>query len=377
MSTTEITRCTKCVLPNDYPGISLNEEGVCAHCEKESETEYWGIEKLKEDVQAMLAEFPDRQYDCVLGLSGGRDSTYLLHILKKELDLNVLTFFVDHGLIPDHTRENVQKITSQMGVKLVVDNHTSLTKCFPIQYKAWLKKPRVETLSTLCMGCKSSIIHNFYRYAKKYNAPLMMLGWTPFEGARYKMNLMRSNPQDTSILSYITGYLKQILKNPAIVAHPIAIATQFKEFMTFYGPYKKIQNKLHNKIEVKPFHKHVKWEEAVVTKTIQEQYNWKNFEGMVSSWRGDCLLGPIRQYLYHEILGYNDKAPHFSDLIRDGQLCRDEALARLPKEEETNEHIVRNCCMALGIDFDSMLCAIVVARNAYRKRLLKARVTSP
>lgn len=367
MVTETIERCKKCVLPVEYPGITINEEGVCSHCETQQSAEYLGIEALKEEINRLLEDFPDRQYDCVLGLSGGRDSTYLLHVLKEELGLNVLTFFVDHGLIPTHTRENVEKITSKMGVDLVVDNHTSLTKCFPIQYKAWLKKPRVETITTLCMGCKSSIISNFYRYAKEYNTPLMMVGWTPFEGARYKMNLMRSNPLDRSVMSYVTGYFKEVLKNPSLVLHPVGLHTQVKEFMTFYGPYEKVQQKLFNKIKVLPFHRHVRWEEAVVTKTIKEKYEWKNFDGMVSSWRGDCLLGPIRQYLYQQILGFNDKAPHLSDLIRDGQLSREEALRRLPLEEHTTEGIVRQCCDALHINFDTMQEAITVARTAYLK----------
>lgn len=362
-----VERCTSCVLPTEYPGIEMNADGVCHHCREDQKVDYLGLRALKRDIDELLYRYPNREYDCVLGLSGGRDSTYLLHILKEELGLNVLTFFVDHGLIPEHTRDNVHKITTELGVPLIIDSHTTLTDCFPIQYKAWLKKPRVQTLSTLCMGCKSSIIRNFYRYAKEYNAPLLMLGWTPFEGARYKMNLMRSDPRDRSILSYVSGYVKEVLKNPSLVMHPKAVATQLQEFMTFYGPYKSIQNRLFKKIEFKPFHRHLRWEEKVVTETITERYGWQNFDGIVSSWRGDCLLGPIRQYLYHEILGYNDKAPHFSDLIRDGQLSREEALERLPREERTKESIVRDCCEALSIDFERMQRAIEEARASYRK----------
>lgn len=360
-------KCKKCVIPYDYPGITIDEDGNCSYCKDIQPREYLGLDTLKNDLNELLKKYPTRKYDCVLGLSGGRDSTYLLHILKHKLNLNVLAFFIDHGLIPEHTRENVKKITSILGVKLIIKNHSSLTNCFPIQYKAWLKKPRVQTVTTLCMGCKSNIISNFYYHAKKYNAPLLMYGWTPYEGARYKMNLMRKNLTSKSSLSYVTGYFSEILKNPAIAMHPLSLVTQFNEFMFFYGPYKKILDKVLNTIEVKPFDKHIQWKEDKVVTSIKDMYNWKNFSNMKSSWRGDCLLGPIRQYIYKEILGFNDKTPHLSDLIRDKQLTREEALRRLPGEENTNIDIVKTCCTKLKIDYNELSTAINQAKETYLK----------
>ena len=359
-------RCHNCILPADYPGVILNQDKICQHCQNNSKTEYGGLTQLKQDIDNILYNFPDREYDCVLGLSGGRDSTYLLHILKNKLDLNILCFFVDHGLIPVHTRENVRKITTKLDVDLVIEKHSSLAKNFPIQFNAWLKKPRTQTVSTLCMGCKSTIISSFYKYAKKYNAPLMILGWTPFEGARYKMNLMRMNPHSKSTISYVTGYLREILKNPFLIMHPTALTLQIKEFFVFFGPYKSMLNCLYRKIEFKPFEKHIHWKENEVTNTIKKIYAWQNFEGMVSSWRGDCYLAPIRQFIYKEILGYNDKTPHFSDLIRDKQLSRELALRRISTEENVSNEIVKMCCNKLEIKEEQLKEAINKAKRSYQ-----------
>lgn len=108
MNKLKLERCSKCILPANYPGISLDENGTCSLCKDYILTNYLGVEKFKEDISLILKKYPNRKYDCVLGLSGGRDSTYLLHILTKELNLKLIAFFIDSGFIPQHTIDNVK-----------------------------------------------------------------------------------------------------------------------------------------------------------------------------------------------------------------------------------------------------------------------------
>jgi hypothetical protein len=106
----KMKRCTRCILPENYPGIIFNEEGICNYCITYKEREYLGGEALKEKIKASLETKSDRNdnYDCVLALSGGRDSTYLLYYLVKVLNLRVLAYFIDNGFIPEQTKQNVK-----------------------------------------------------------------------------------------------------------------------------------------------------------------------------------------------------------------------------------------------------------------------------
>lgn len=108
-------------------------------------------------------------------------------------------------------------------------------------------------------------------------------------------------------------------------------------------------------------------------RTIKNRYNWENFEGMASSWRGDCLLGPLRQHIYKQILGYNDKTPHLSDLIRDGQISREEALSRISPEENSNLNIIKKCCTALNINYKTLEKAIRRAQISYETECKKSK----
>jgi 3'-phosphoadenosine 5'-phosphosulfate sulfotransferase (PAPS reductase)/FAD synthetase len=362
-------RCTRCILPKQYPGITFNSAGVCSSCENHKSATYLGKTAFKHDIEALLRRFPHRKFDCVIGLSGGRDSTYLLHLLKTVFNLNVLAFFVDHGIIPDHTKKNVINITKKLGVDLAVKKHKNLTNCFSHQFDTWLKNPLPQTVSTLCMGCKYTIVHSFYRIAREYDAPLLMYGWTPFEGARYKMNLMKSNPSGRGVFPYLHGYSKEIMHNWHLISNPSCCTIQLKEFMMFFGPIKKIYNSLFNKIEVKPFEKHIRWVEKEVTDVITHEYGWKNFDEMNSTWRGDCYLGPIRQFLYKSFLGFNDHTPHLSDLIRDGQITRDEALAQLEEKETIPPAVLQKCCEKLNIDYRTLLeVAHATKRKTYKSK---------
>ncbi len=75
-------------MPRHYPGIIFDQAGRCSECGNYRQRLYTGIESLRSDINNILKKHPHRNYDCILGISGGRDSTYLLHILCVEKEMN-------------------------------------------------------------------------------------------------------------------------------------------------------------------------------------------------------------------------------------------------------------------------------------------------
>jgi predicted PP-loop superfamily ATPase len=98
-------RCANCILPHTYPGITFDESGTCNHCITYKERKYLGGDALKERIESFLKNVRGKSnsYDCVIGLSGGRDSSYLIYYLVKRLNLNVLAYSIDNGFIPEQT----------------------------------------------------------------------------------------------------------------------------------------------------------------------------------------------------------------------------------------------------------------------------------
>jgi hypothetical protein len=347
--------CKKCILPHNYAGLIVNNEGICNLCKDYDSLQYEGENKLKEDIANILKDKRACEYDCVIGLSGGRDSTYLLWYIVKILKLKPLAVLSDSGLIPEMTISNINNAVKILGVDLVIKQHEFLKKTVLHFLKSWAKYPDPATLITLCTGCRLGIAKLIDEEAINRNIPLIFSGGTPFEKGLFKKNLISTNRN--SNLSFLLGYCKKVIRNPSLITNLDSLKIQIDEYFTTPWGFM-FKRKKQNFVRIEPFYKYFKWDEKEIEKTIRDELNWKRYPGMESSYRGDCEIGLIRQYLYNKMLGYNDKDDHLSWLVRDGQLSREEALERIEKEKETSMDILKEIFNNLGIDFYNYMCNV-------------------
>jgi len=327
-------RCKKCILPVNYPGVTFDENGVCNFCNQYERPHFLGLDELKRDIRSRA--IPDQAYDCILGLSGGRDSTYLLYILSRKLGLKVLAFNYDHGYIPEQSRANARNAAKSLNVDYEVLSGDYLRKLLPFHLKTWLRRPSPAMIGLLCVGCRLGTDLGLLRIAKKYHVPVIAYGGHPLEGVGFKMRLLQGDFETGTGLSMIKGYLSEIGKNPRWLLNPYSLITQFREYAVHFSPMRKLfkgswQASLLN---FSPFFRYIRWEEKEVISTIQDELDWRKPEMSDSTWRSDCRIGMLKQYLYMKTLGFSDKDDGLSCLIRDGQITRDEALARLKIESK-------------------------------------------
>ena len=81
-------RCNRCILPDTVPGITFDEKGICNFCHSHSEESCLGEEALEKLISLIRSK--DNKYDCIVPLSGGRDSTFVLYIARAVYNLKVL-----------------------------------------------------------------------------------------------------------------------------------------------------------------------------------------------------------------------------------------------------------------------------------------------
>lgn len=117
--------CTKCVMDTTDANISFDEHGVCDRCREYEERilPSWNHGKGHEqELAKLLADIKrsgqGKEYDCILGLSGGLDSTYMLHLAVKEWGLRPFVFHIDAGWDLPVAKDNIRKVTEGLGVKL-------------------------------------------------------------------------------------------------------------------------------------------------------------------------------------------------------------------------------------------------------------------
>ena len=132
-------RCSRCLLPETYPNIRYSGDGVCNYCLSYTPIEYKGETKLEELLDTHRNRNKGGEYDCVVAVSGGRDSTFTLYELVEAYDMRVLAYNYDNGFVSEQAKLNLKEITDATGVDLVTIKHDQ-TKYFRNNLIALSKK---------------------------------------------------------------------------------------------------------------------------------------------------------------------------------------------------------------------------------------------
>src|SRR5918992_4174830 len=119
--------CVRCVMDTSDPEIRFDEQGVCNHCHaydalaaREVRTGQTGKEALLRIVDRIKAHGRGKQYDCVMGVSGGVDSTYLAYI-AKQLGLRPLAVHMDNGWDSELAVSNIEKVLKTLSIDLYTE----------------------------------------------------------------------------------------------------------------------------------------------------------------------------------------------------------------------------------------------------------------
>ncbi len=102
--------CTRCILPETFPGISFDDQGLCDHCQryKSRNTTVAQQQKYEQKFSDLLAaKRTPSTYDILVVYSGGKDSTYALDVLVNRYRLKVLAQTFDSGFISPKAQENM------------------------------------------------------------------------------------------------------------------------------------------------------------------------------------------------------------------------------------------------------------------------------
>lgn len=192
--------CKKCILLDGSLGVSVNAStGLCNYCEDpEYKTPSWWKTQITEDMrrdgledwQQMIERVQSKRgkgkYDCIVGYSGGKDSTALLWKMIHDYNLNPLAVTVDSGFIPDTAFENIKDTLQKIDVDHVIIDGAKET--FPKMYR-WMflhqhSKDKCLTTS-LCQVCSDLVHALVVKEALKQEIDLILFGYSPDEIRRY------------------------------------------------------------------------------------------------------------------------------------------------------------------------------------------------
>ena len=328
-------RCINCVLPETFPGIRFDEEGVCNFCRNFRGAKNLEEKKLryKQRFEKLIKEHKGRAaYDAIMSYSGGKDSTYVLSILKERYGLSVFAVTFDNGFIPAQTLENIRNVAEKLCLDSIIfkPRFDVMKKIFTASSKKNLFSPKTLTrASTICTSCITIIKFCSLRLAVEKDIPFNVFGWSPGQ-IPLASSVMKNNPQ-------IIKAMQKAVFEPLFHVAGDDVRPYFLEEKHFKAPYNFPYN-------ISPL-AFLDYDEERIFKKIAE-LGWKMPEGVDSN-STNCLLNSFANMVHKEQHGFHPYAFELAGLVREGYMDRSTALERL--EEAENPATVRLAKKKLGL----------------------------
>jgi len=169
--------CNNCVMDTSDSNITFNNKGICEYCENfyknilpNWDTGENGHEILMKKIDKIKSDGKNKKHDCLIGISGGVDSSYLTYIAKEKLNLRPLIFHVDGGWNTQIASNNIEKLVDH----LKLDLHTEVIN-WPEMRDLQLSffKAQVNTLDT---PQDHAFFASLYNFASKYSFKYILTG---------------------------------------------------------------------------------------------------------------------------------------------------------------------------------------------------------
>lgn len=167
-------RCNRCLLPASLEGITFDSEGICNHC-RNYERNFADWDQISERKSKEFRELLDkarslkRPYDCLVPLSGGKDSTYALYLATKVYHLRTLAVTLDNGYLSSPARENIKNALANCDADHIFYHINKANSS--VLFKAF-----VERSGDFCNACMRGINYAIEFSQKSFRIPLVIKG---------------------------------------------------------------------------------------------------------------------------------------------------------------------------------------------------------
>jgi N-acetyl sugar amidotransferase len=331
--------------------ITFDEQGVCDHCidfyqnvKPNWHTDERGRVELEKTIAKIKKEGEGKEFDCILGMSGGVDSSYMLHLAVKEFGLRPLVFHVDGGWNSELAVNNIQVMVDQLGLDLYTEviNWEEM-KDFQL---AFFK----SGVPHLDIPQDHAFIATLYNFADKYNIKYIL------NGGNISTECVR-NPMEWLYYGTDMVQLKDIRKQFGTVkmeTYPFSPIFRHKVYLRY------IRN-----IQVVKLLNYMPYIKQDALTLLADTYGWKpypqkHFESRFTKF--------YEGYWLPERFGFDTRRVQFSSLILTGQMTRDEALEKLKKpayDPATIQDEFNYIATKLGISSDELRHYFTMEKKFY------------
>lgn len=314
--------CSNCVMDTTDNKISFDNKGICDHCRTfykitKSKWDNLNSTKLKKIVKKikLTSSKLNSDYDCILGLSGGIDSSYLLHKIVTEYDLKPLVFHVDAGWNSQVSSNNIQRLVEKLDLELFTEviNWNEMKDLQLSYFKSGV--PHIDSPQD------HAFFATMYNFASKYKINYILTG---------------ANLSTECVRNPVEWMYYQSDSTQLIDIHKKFGSVELKTFPLTSVLWHKLYLPLFKNIKVLKPLDYLKYKKKDAIKELINIYDWqpyvqKHFESRFTQF--------YEKYWLYERFGYDTRKVQLSSLILTNQISRNEALNKLSQKPYDDESI--------------------------------------
>lgn len=315
MENREYQICARCIMDTSDSNIVFDEDGLCDYCSNFDKniapnwhTDDRGEEQLQSIADKIKIQGKGKDFDCIIGLSGGLDSSYLTYIAVKKMGLRPLLFHVDAGWNTDQAVGNIEKLVDGLGLDLYTEV-INWEEMKDLQI-AFLK----SQIADQDIPQDAAFFSGMYKFARKNKIKYVLTG------ANYSTECCREPEQWGGYPGIDKILINDIFKkfgNGKLGTFPLV------DILT----YKIIYKYIFGMEVVKPLN-NVPYIKADAEEELYRLFGWEKF---LHKHHESRFTRFYEDYWMPQKFGYEKRRAHYSSLILTGQLSRDEAKKRIKK----------------------------------------------
>ena len=335
------THCRRCLLPAGRFHVRLDESGLCNYCRYWDETEASLFDfrqhrpLLVDRVKSYRGRF---HYDTAVGLSGGKDSAYVLYRLTSAYGANVLSITFDNGFLTDYAWRNIHEISRSSGIDHLV--YRPDWEAYREFYRGTLRK-----LGDPCIACSIGGYILSVRGCRDLRIPFFVHGRSPMQMFRHwypgtqdpGVAILQSNLAEHSFATLRKQYN--------------ALIRRIRMLLLYLVPNPRLRGRIVRELfgaglgdrdfvpEFLAFFLFEPYDEVEIVRHLEKlDIGYQRPENHAVLGHGDCLIHDACAYLYEQHHGVSRVLPDVAAMIRQGSITRDEAreilAANTPSEDE-------------------------------------------
>lgn len=320
--------CSRCILPETFPNIKFDADGVCSHCRQEElalakapskKADY--RQKLDELVVSIKGKAPS--YDAIMAYSGGKDSSYTLKLLRERYDLRVLALTFDNHFISPTAVENIRAVTDALRV-----DHISFKPPWPVMKTLFSLTARDDVFSSatllrassICTACIAFVKSLTIKAAIEMSIPLSAFGWSPGQA-----------PIQSAIMKTNASLIRQN-QRALIGSLSDTLQVQVKRYFIPEDYYVSYKDRFPINIHPLAF---FDYDEEKI-KAELEGIGWKVPTNTDTN-STNCLLNAFANQVHIERLKFHPYVWEIANMVRQGAMSRDDGIEKIYSPQNSEQ----------------------------------------